>query len=298
MFCPECGANLPDGTVFCSECGASLAAPQQYVPQQYEPQQYAAPVYQPQAGYPVYHGAPVNPLSKGDYIKQQASAPVKTAAKIVLILLAVCVAIMVIGHFSMLNTSIEKIPFMSFALDMSGAGEDEIDEMKDDMEYQLEMLEFEYELAEDMLDLSKKEEGYVEDLFDVLDDMSKTISVNNLKKMMDLGVKLADTDAAEYLDLEGSMDEVEEMSDVIGILSTGMLFAAIFSLLFTIIGAFTRVNVLVVLGAIGSALFAAVLYGFLFVLLIVAAHAAMIFMISKVNKEYKAYRNGTLPLAA
>lgn len=39
MFCPNCGTQLPDGSVFCSNCGAKLAAPQQAPQQpQYRPQ--------------------------------------------------------------------------------------------------------------------------------------------------------------------------------------------------------------------------------------------------------------------
>ena len=55
MFCPKCGAQLPDGTTFCTSCGQPLAqqaAPQQqaYQQPQYQqpqPQQYQQP-YQPQ----------------------------------------------------------------------------------------------------------------------------------------------------------------------------------------------------------------------------------------------------------
>ncbi len=296
MFCPECGANLPEGTVFCSECGASVGTVQPAAPQQPVYQQ-PVPQYAP-AGYPNYHGAPVNPLSKGDYLKQQATPAVKTASKLVLILLVACLAIMVIGHFTMLNTSIEKIPMVSFALDVAGADMDEFEEVKDELDDELDFLKDEYDLVEDDLDLSKKEEKWVDELFDVMKDCTESISINNVKKLMELAEDLSDTDAAEYLDLDGSLDGLDEINDIIGGLSTGLLFASIFSLLFTIIGALTRVNALVVLGAIGSAIFAAILYGFLFVLLIVAAHIAMVVMLSKVNKEYKDYRNGTLPLTA
>jgi len=28
MFCPECGAQIPDGSKFCSQCGRTLKTPQ------------------------------------------------------------------------------------------------------------------------------------------------------------------------------------------------------------------------------------------------------------------------------
>ena len=46
MFCPKCGAQLPDGTTFCTNCGAALS--QQEAPQQAAPQQT---YQQPQQGY-------------------------------------------------------------------------------------------------------------------------------------------------------------------------------------------------------------------------------------------------------
>lgn len=61
MFCPNCGAQLPEGSVFCTNCGAKLAEPQQQPQQQYQQpqqpqqqyQQQQQPYQQPQGGgYP------------------------------------------------------------------------------------------------------------------------------------------------------------------------------------------------------------------------------------------------------
>ena len=42
MFCPKCGAQIPDGSVFCQNCGASLGSAQtNYLPNGGYPPQYA-----------------------------------------------------------------------------------------------------------------------------------------------------------------------------------------------------------------------------------------------------------------
>ncbi len=61
MFCPACGANIPDNSSFCVNCGSATvppAAPQpEYQQTQYNvPPQYQPPAYQqpPVYGQPVY----------------------------------------------------------------------------------------------------------------------------------------------------------------------------------------------------------------------------------------------------
>ncbi len=43
MFCPNCGANIPDGSAFCTSCGNRMASSYQ---SQYQQPQYQQPQYQ------------------------------------------------------------------------------------------------------------------------------------------------------------------------------------------------------------------------------------------------------------
>ena len=51
MFCPHCGAQLPDGLAFCGNCGSPLNAAPQANPNPM-PEQPPVPPVQPPAGQP------------------------------------------------------------------------------------------------------------------------------------------------------------------------------------------------------------------------------------------------------
>ena len=79
MFCPNCGAQIPDGTKFCTSCGASLEAaqqpqqqPQYQQPQQQyqQPPQYQQSQYQQQYQQQQYYQANSQPsVGFGEAIK-------------------------------------------------------------------------------------------------------------------------------------------------------------------------------------------------------------------------------------
>lgn len=285
MFCPNCGTNHPDGVRFCSNCGATLAAAQ--------PVTASTPA---QPGYANYPCKPANPLNKRDYLKQLATPNAQKANKLILILLAVCVVIMVIGHIKLVHTSIEDIPFIATVAKISDVDMGEVDELKDEVRDELEELEDLIDYYEDELEeeASKKDLKKLDKLLDVMKDMTKSMSFTNLKKFTNLLTDLADSDASKYLNLDDAGGDLKTIRTAMNTAAVLMLVGAIFSLLFTILGGLTRVNVLVVLGGISASIGCANLYGLLFVILMVAAHVGMIIMVSKINKEYKAYRNGTL----
>ena len=79
-FCPNCGANVPDGTAFCSNCGSAMNAGQpqqgydqsygqqpQYQQPQYQQPQYQQPQYQ-QPYQPMYQQPQIQPYSTGGLV--------------------------------------------------------------------------------------------------------------------------------------------------------------------------------------------------------------------------------------
>ena len=107
MFCPNCGAQNPDGAAFCGSCGASLAAPQQSAQPvqqpvqqpQYQQTQYQQPQYQqPQMQQPYQQSAYQQPMQQPyqqPQMAEQWQQPKKKKSKLVsyLILLAVAVVL-------------------------------------------------------------------------------------------------------------------------------------------------------------------------------------------------------------
>lgn len=273
MFCPECGTNQPDGTQFCAECGAKF--------------EQAAPTANVRPGILV---------NKKEYISTMATPNTKKIAKLLPILVVVCIVVMIFGHISMLHTSIEDIPAVSMLL---GDDKDEFEDAKDELDDLLDDVKDTYKYYEDEIEdeLDKKELKFIDQLFDDMKACTKTFSISNMKNLIKTVEKVSDTDAADYLDLDDDFDELEEIIAVFDGLTTGMLIASLMSLLFTIIGGLCRVKGLVIAGLIFSTIFCFLMYGWLFVILNAAAHIVLIKFMGDVDKEYKAYRASVIAAA-
>lgn len=113
MFCPNCGANLPDGIAFCGECGTPLAAP-----------------------------APTP-------IPQQPKTGFTTMKLIALILTVVCIAALVISYFVVMNTSLEDISIFTI---LPEEALEEFEESKDSIKEQHDEIESNYERNKDDFD--------------------------------------------------------------------------------------------------------------------------------------------------
>lgn len=246
MFCPNCGIDLPDGSPFCPNCGASMEQPVYADPY--------APAPQPKTGF-------------------------SGAKLIALILTVACIVTMVLSYFVAMNTSVEDIPFMKFAADIADADIDELEDMKDQMEESYDDLE---EKCDD-LDLSSKDKKKVDKLLDVCKALSKSISINNLKKAVKAIEDVAEID--EISDEVGSIEDMEESAKIFNTISTVILVAMLFGLAFCALGGFFRVRGLVIVGLIFSALYALIFCGILFVILFAVIDIALCVFIGKAKKE-------------
>lgn len=266
MFCNKCGANLPDGATFCTNCGAQMnpAQPDQSV--------YQQPTYQ----QPAYGYQPQPVLSKGEYLKTQASSNTKLLVKIAWGLLALCVLVIGLGLNSCLNGPVYNIPVVKLAMgddyaeaiedltDILGEADDEIDDFRD---------RYEDEIKENDLDK----------LVDASIKMAKNPSLNNVKKVGKL--------MYQY-DLGGmNQSDLEAFELIITII--WVVFGIIMAL--AVLGGVLKNIVPLIIAAILSIPVNLIFSGVLYMFLSLVALIALMVVLSKINKEYKTYKKTQQP---
>ena len=256
MFCPNCGANLPDDAGFCTGCGTRIAA--------------AQPAYQ----QPVYQNGAA--MSKGDYLKSQASPQTKLMVKIAWGLLALCVLIVGLGLNSCINGPFYNIPVVQLAMgddyeealeeltDILGEAGDEIDEF-------VEMYEDEVSPNE----LTK--------LAKAATKMAKNPSLNNVKKV---GTLLYENDLGGM-----SRSDLEAYNLVLTLvwIAFGIL------LVLTVLGGTLRNIIPLIIAAVLSVPVNLIFSGVLYMLLTLAALIALMVVLCKINGAYKDYKRGMQP---
>lgn len=267
MFCPNCGTNHPDGILFCDKCGTSINAKQ--------------------TTFSNSHATPANPLSKKAYLSQKATPKTKTTAKLVLALTILSLVTMMIGHITLLNTSLDKMSIFQI-----GNINESFVEMKTDISDTADYYAETFTFFKDSI--SEKDQSIVEDYIKVMQSCGDNLSISNMTKMAKVTEKLATSDIAEDFDLSRDIDELKESAKALKGFSKGLLISAVIFWLFTIIGGLCRVRGLVIAGMIFSTIYCFVIYGIIIAILNVIIHIAIIKFLGDVNKEYKSYRNGTL----
>lgn len=228
-------------------------------------------------------------VSKREYLKYLASPKVKKSNKIAKIVALVCVLIMVIGYISAMNTSIEKIPVMSFVLKASGDAKS-FDNVKISARDMMELVEEQVDEHEDELKdiMSKKEYRQFEKFLKILSNTTKTISINNLKRLTS-SIEKMNAEVSEKLNLKNSADSLDSVTSVLNTISSLLMAFLVITLVFTILGALFRSDVLVVIGMILTSLYCIIFCGVLFLILNLVAHLAVLYLHKLLKKEYKAY---------
>jgi len=270
MKCSNCGAELSQGTLFCASCGAPVA-------QQPEPQ-YQAPV-QPQYQAPMQ---PQRPVSKKQYIATMASEKVKKSQKLAPIIALVCAAILLIGYFVAAGTPLYDLPVVSLVIP-----EDERDDMKDqmdDMADQEDEVKDRMEAVEDAY--SKKEMKIAEQCVDATLAVAKNPSIGNMQKLANALKKADGTDLARDLDI----DDMEEFTEIVGLLNGMLIGGLIWVLLFTLLGGLCKSKGLAVAGMIFSVFYTLPMAGVIFTILSIAGHIVLINQLGVADKEYAAYK--------
>ena len=288
MFCPKCGANLPEGAPFCSSCGAQMENQQA---QQFNQQnQYVQPEqayqYNPQPQFGA--SAKLRGLSKKQFLETEASETARNMSKFSLIAFIVAAVLVITSIIVANNTPFYKIPAISAVLSLEN--ENAIEEIEDELEDNSEIFDEARDVLEDYEDdLDDDEYKKIEKFIDSAEKMAEspslasiTAAVNQVEKLSDLDI---DDELEEHLDFD-ALDEVDAILGILnGIMTATYVFAAIV-ILIALLAFFKKSVGLTVTAAVVSALPVCMLSGFIWFILILAAFVAMIVMFSKINKEY------------
>ena len=171
--------------------------------------------------------------------------------------------------------------------------DDELDEFDDIFD----MAEDEIEKAKDYIDdneddFTRKEIRAVNKFLDKMEKVTDKPSFSNLKSAYKAGVKIANLDNDD-LDNVADFDDLEEEEEIISTLNivTTVLYVFILIMILLVFLAAKNKSVgLAVLAMILSFPFEFCARGVVYALLIVVSLIVLSVFISKVNKEYKAYR--------
>lgn len=285
MYCPNCNAELPEGTSFCGCCGAKLTQP--------ETQQYAAPAAPAYPGYATYttYARPMNNMTKKEFLASDAGLHARGQAKLAVLVCLIAVAAIIAGIFATMTMPIFDIPVMSMAMEAADA---DPDELLDELENELEVMEEEYEMIED--DFSKSEREDIEDWMDSANDLTDSFSILNLKNFVNDTTMIVDEYGDEFntsdLDeiVEG-MDAVNQAMGAVIVFLVGFFFLPI---LFAILGGTLKNTALTIVGMVFTAIAQVIFCGVLWVVLSLAVGVVQAVLCSKVNTEYQNYRMGRL----
>ncbi len=265
MFCSKCGAPLNAGERFCQACGADNAVmPVQPV---------AAPVA----------------VSKKEYFKTVAPAKVKTKVNLSRILGIVCLVVMLLSYFVVMNTSVQKIPCIATIL---GPAADDIEDSMEELDKYAEMMEETLEENEEYFEetLSGGEMRELKKFIACTQKCAKSFSIQNCKNLMKSYEKLTDIDDGALDRYLGDMDEIKAVTVVFDGITSFLLIGALLCGAFMFFGGMFHMTPLVGVGFGFACVYALLFCGLLVVALIVVTSVLLLVSTVGANKGYKEYR--------
>ena len=288
MFCPNCNAELPEGTAFCGCCGHQMTESQS--------QTYTAPAAPAYPNYSAYTSYTSNNMTKKEFLASDAGLHARGQAKLAVLVCLIAVAVIIAGIFATLTMPIYEIPIMSMALSAADVDIDkDVEALEEQLEDNLDEMEEEYEMVED--DLSKSECEVAEDWMDSAEDLIDAFSVLNLTNFVKHTSEFMDEfeDQFATAGMEDMAEGMEYLSQAMGAVIIVLVGFFFLPALFAILGGTLKNTALTVVGIVFTAIAQVIFCGMLWVVLSLVVGVVQAVLCSKVNTAYRDYRLGKLP---
>ena len=231
MLCPNCGNNVPEGSVFCGECGTPMQAPV----------------------------APAAPVNMRKPAKKQALA----ADKLVLVTMVLSLLLIVFSVLSTLNMPFYDIPAFSTLMVLAGEGDSFEEELMDSMDRTIEELENDLEYQEDVMDDDEFEAA--ETLIDAMKDLYDNCSINQFNKLL----KQMEEVGGEYLD-ESDLSGIKEIGAVMDVIVIAVWGFFALPIVFHLLGGLCKSRGLTITAMVFTALSQLIFSGLLWVIVSLA----------------------------
>ena len=294
MFCPNCSADIPDGSTFCGCCGHKLTQPESQPQSQY----YTTPTTFSYPGYSAYtsYARPMNNMTKKEFLASDAGHSARTKAILAVLVCLIAVGVIIAGIFATLTMPFYKIPIMDVLL--SAAGEDidaDADELIEELEDGLDEMEEELEMVED--DLSDSELEIAENWMDAAADLTDSLSALNLYNFIKETEVVVDEfgDQFEMGELEEMVADMDYLNEVVGVILVILVAFFFLPVLFALLGGMLKNTPLTIIGMIFTAISQLIFCGVLWVVLSLVIGIVQCALCIKVNSAYQDYRMGRLP---
>jgi len=258
MFCPQCGFQLPDDSAVCSSCGHQLraSAPEQSAPKPVEKQPPASP-----------KGPAVLPASR-------------MKGGLILVTLALSLILVVVSVVLPLTNDFAEIPFMRLVIKVAD-GEEDLDELRDDLEYAVNRFEDELEFYEDEMD--SDEEELAERFLESMEELSDKFSLLNFRRLVrtmeDIAEELDSYDALFY-----DLDDIEDIIPVINVIFRVVIGIFALPLVFTLLGGLRKSMGWTITALVFLVIPQVVLCGFLWVVLSMVVYITQAVLCRKLKK--------------